>query len=98
MKLKTMFKKKLNINIVAPSVEVYSTKRNLDELWDIISGCIIKYAYKTLSSKETKIGIHLPKDLSNSAKILKDLRLLGKLYHIYTKNYDSIIEDKVRQV
>ena len=92
-----MFKKKLNINIVAPSVEIYSTEKNLDELWDIISGYIIKCAYKTLPSKETKIGIHLPKDLSNSAKMLKDLRLLGKLYHTCAKNHDSIIEDNVRQ-
>ena len=50
-----------------------------------------------MPSKEIKIGVCLPKDLSISGKILKDLRLLGKLCHICAKNQDSIIEDKVKQ-
>ena len=57
-KLDTTLKKKFNINAVASLAEVHNMRKNLDELWNTISGCIIKCAYKMLPNKEIKIRVY----------------------------------------
>jgi len=63
-------------------IEEFYEGINLDELWDIISNYILKSAYKLLPSKEIRIGSLPTKVNSSNTKILRDLRAVGKLYHI----------------
>ena len=71
-------------------------KKNIDELWDIISGCILKSAYKTLPSKEVKIRIAISRSSEKSSLILKDLRVLGNLCHLCIEKESLHIEEEER--
>src|SRR5205085_2688113 len=62
MKLDKMLKEKLAASSEEDSIVIQSEKKNIDELWDIIVGCILSSAYKMLPSKEIKIGTCLPKN------------------------------------
>ena len=61
MKLDKMLKEKLAASSEEDSIVIQSEKKSMDELWDIIAGCILSSAYKMLPSKEIKIGTYSPK-------------------------------------
>ena len=96
LKLEAMLKKKISKNNEeARLLESYKEK-NIDELWDTISGCILKSAYKTLPSKKVKIDSVAPRRTGKSSVILKDLKTIGSLCHLCTEKEGLHIEEKDR--
>ena len=96
MKLNKMLKEKLAASSEEDSIVIQSEKKSIDELWDIIARCILSSTYKMLPSKEIKIGTCPPKNWSESDNILKELRILEKLYHICIKDNGKYITEEER--
>lgn len=84
-KLDIMLKGKLNNNLSDLKGE-YRGIAELDRLWDIISECIIKSAYKSLPNKEIKASRTWNKISTNSDKMQKKLRILGRLCYTCIEN------------
>jgi hypothetical protein len=91
-----MLKEKLGIDTIDNIGAEYNQDENLDLLWDLIAGCILKTAYKALPSKEVKAGVSPIKNFSKSSAILKELRVLGKLCHKCIENKGKRIEEEER--
>ena len=83
--------KELRITDKSAKFEDICKDKDLDEICDIISNSIISSAYAMLPSQKVAVCRTLSKKTNESAKILKDLRRLGKICHKYLEKKSFLI-------
>ena len=95
MKLDAMLKKKLKISKENSMSNLELL--NKDELWDIISSSIIKYASIILSKKKVATGSINFKQRFDSDSIKKDLKKIGSICQQCVTKLDQKIDDSSRE-
>src|SRR5436853_3170707 len=94
MKLDKEIKKALEIEDNDEMLEEKCQNKDIDELWDIISNNIMKYAYITLPSKKLAAKRMQSKESSVCTSIQKDLRKLGKICHKCAERVEQAISEE----
>jgi hypothetical protein len=89
--------KKLEVVDNIAAIEESCNNKSIDEIWDIISECITRSANITLPSQKVFLSSCALERSSNSNRIQKDLRVLGKLCHKAVSKKEQEIDSEDRQ-